>query len=676
MFRRICSIFKCFTKVKKEKNEIILVLPKMYTEMPCLVQSTGYGNLLCQEPVVTNVNNISEKQPEEIIAHDICQETNIGHNSCQEEPDENNGHDICQEEPEDNISHHSYQEQPEEPGTEISQSNASEEEENLEEESLEEESLEEQNPEEQNLEEEEESSNDNPFPFLEEQPEEPGTEISQSNASEEEEILEEQEEEENNSDDMLISSGEEESISDNLFPSLEKQLEEIIAQDICQEEPETNIGHFQEQPEEPGTEISQGYASEEEHNLEEQAEKENNSDDMVICSDEEESIIDYLFPSLEKQPEEIIAHDNCQENPETNIGHSQEQPEEPGTEISQGNASEEEHNLQEQEEEENNSDDMVIYSGEEESICDDLFPSLEVCNEHGFDKLCPDPTGWIDLEQCVGSGGFGVIHKAWHFKEKKEVAIKVIKDLRDNEEILAELYVLERVSGHDNFPAFYGAFYLRPSISNEEALWIAMTMCAGGSVDALIRSTPNRSLDETWISYICKKVLQGLDYLQELNVIHHDLKGANIMLTSTARVKIIDFGLATIGPISTSNAGTRCWMAPEVHACFTRNVHYNYKVDVWSLGITAIEMAEYNPPHIKLRGAELSERIMNGPAPALKEDIWSNKFQRFLYKCLQKDPAKRPFAKELLLNRFITYNRDEDEVQYSIAEHIHKGAKK
>ncbi|OCT55839.1 hypothetical protein XELAEV_18003198mg [Xenopus laevis] len=108
----------------------------------------------------------------------------------------------------------------------------------------------------------------------------------------------------------------------------------------------------------------------------------------------------------------------------------------------------------------------------------------------------------------------------------------------DNEEILAELYVLQRVSGHDNFPAFYGAYYLRPSISNEEALWIAMTMCAGGSVDALIRSTPNRSLDETWISYICKKVLQGLDYLQELNVIHHDLKGANIMLTSTARVKI------------------------------------------------------------------------------------------------------------------------------------------
>ncbi|XP_041420018.1 mitogen-activated protein kinase kinase 1-like [Xenopus laevis] len=87
-------------------------------------------------------------------------------------------------------------------------------------------------------------------------------------------------------------------------------------------------------------------------------------------------------------------------------------------------------------------------------------------------------------------------------------------------------------------------------------------------------------------------------------------------------------------------------------------------------------MAEYDPPHIKLRGAELSERIMNGPAPALKEDIWSNKFHRFINKCLQKDPTKRPFAKELLLNRFITYNRDEDEVQYSIAEHIQKGAKK
>ncbi|XP_041421587.1 protein ENDO16-like [Xenopus laevis] len=184
------------------------------------------------------------------------------------------------------------------------------------------------------------------------------------------------------------------------------QPEEIIVHDICQEEPKDNISHhsyqssiishllnrinhvihvinnllslFQEQPEEPGTEISQGNASEEEEILEEQEEEENNSDDMLISSGEEESSSDDLFPSLEKQPEEIIAHDNCQENPETNIGHFQEQPEEPGTEISQGNASEEEHNLQEQEEEEINSDDMVIYSGEEESSSDNLFPSLEV----------------------------------------------------------------------------------------------------------------------------------------------------------------------------------------------------------------------------------------------------------------------------------------------------------
>ncbi|XP_041421595.1 ring-infected erythrocyte surface antigen-like [Xenopus laevis] len=281
----------------------------MYTEMPCLgITRAECGNCHRQLPT------------EEIIAHDICQEIDIGHNSCQEEPDENNGHDICQEEPEDNISHHSYQEQPEEPGTEISQGNASEEEENI----------------------------------------------------------EEQDEEENNSFDMLISSGEEESISDDLFPFLEKQPEKMIAHDNCQEEPETNIGHFQEQPEEPGTEISQGNASEEEENLGEQEEEERNSDDMVISSGEEESFIDDLFPSLEKQLEEMIAHEICQEEPETNIGHFQEQPEEPGKEFSQGNASEEEDNLEEQDEEENNSDDMVICSDEEESIIDDLFPSLEV----------------------------------------------------------------------------------------------------------------------------------------------------------------------------------------------------------------------------------------------------------------------------------------------------------
>ncbi|XP_041421560.1 germinal center kinase 1-like [Xenopus laevis] len=84
-------------------------------------------------------------------------------------------------------------------------------------------------------------------------------------------------------------------------------------------------------------------------------------------------------------------------------------------------------------------------------------------------------------------------------------------------------------------------------------------------------------------------------------------------------------------------------------------------------------MAEYDPPHIKLHGTEISERIMNGPAPVIKLEIWSNRFQRFIYKCLQKDPANRPFAKQLLFHRFITYNRDEGEVQYSIAEHIKKG---
>ncbi|OCT77008.1 hypothetical protein XELAEV_18032212mg, partial [Xenopus laevis] len=253
MFRCICSIFKCFKK--KQPEEIIF--HDNCQEEP----ETNFGHNSCQEepneiivhdncqevPETNFEHNSCQEEPNEIIVHDIYQEepeTYFGHNSCQEEPNEIIVHDICQEEPEDNyyyISIHSYQEQPEEPGTEISQSNASEEEENL----------------------------------------------------------EEQEEEENNSDDMLISSGEEESSSDHLFPSLEKQLEEIIAHDICQEEPETNIGHFQEQPEEPGTDISQGNASEEEEKLEEQAEKENNSDDMVICSDEEESIIDYLFPSLE-----------------------------------------------------------------------------------------------------------------------------------------------------------------------------------------------------------------------------------------------------------------------------------------------------------------------------------------------------------------------------------------
>ncbi|OCT76856.1 hypothetical protein XELAEV_18032059mg [Xenopus laevis] len=301
---------------------------------------------------------------------------------------------------------------------------------------------------------------------------------------------------------------------------------------------------------------------------------------------------------------------------------------------------------------------------------ENVVPFIEVHIKHSFGELYPDPSDSFDLGQIIGSGGFGVVHKAWHVAKMKKVAIKVIQELTSEEDILSELYVQQKVSGHMSFPAYYGAYYRR----SEDSLWIAMEFCSGGSVADLIE-TNYYSLGEHWIAYICKEVLQGLAYLQEMNVIHHDLKGLNIMLTSSAQVKIIDFGLATVGSKSNSTAGTSNWMAPEVYACIEDSTaQYDFKADVWSLGITAIEMAEGCAPYIELSDTEICNTIMHDPSPGLTLEKWSDTFHSFVNNCLCKDPSTRPSAKELLSHPFITNNESKmDDVKYIIARHIQKG---
>ncbi|XP_041421599.1 traf2 and NCK-interacting protein kinase-like [Xenopus laevis] len=246
------------------------------------------------------------------------------------------------------------------------------------------------------------------------------------------------------------------------------------------------------------------------------------------------------------------------------------------------------------------------------------------------------------------------------------------RSLMEEENILSELYVQRSVSCHRSFPDYYGAYYER----SEDSLWIAMEFLSGGSVADLIE-TKNYSLGEHWIAYICKEVLLGLTYLQEMNVIHHDLKGLNIMLTSSAQVKIIDFGLATVGSKSNSTAGTINWMAPEVFACIEDSTaQYDFKADVWSLGITAIEMAEGCAPYMELSDTEIYTKIMHDPSPGLTWEEWSVIFNSFVDHCLCKDPSRRPSAEQLLSHPFITYNSYHmDDVKNRIAQHIQKGAK-
>lgn len=194
-------------------------------------------------------------------------------------------------------------------------------------------------------------------------------------------------------------------------------------------------------------------------------------------------------------------------------------------------------------------------------------------------------------------------------------------------------------SNHRNIATYYGAFVKKSSPGKDDQLWLVMEYCGAGSVTDLVKSTKGQSLKEEWIAYISREILRGLSYLHSNKVIHRDIKGQNVLLTDNAEVKLgkldssvdrvaslfdrsstelslrgvslVDFGVSaqldrTIGRRNTF-IGTPYWMAPEVIACDENpDATYDNRSDLWSLGITALEMAESQPPLCDLHPMRVS----------------------------------------------------------------------
>jgi len=157
-------------------------------------------------------------------------------------------------------------------------------------------------------------------------------------------------------------------------------------------------------------------------------------------------------------------------------------------------------------------------------------------------------------------------------------------------------------------------------------------------------------LEEKYIAAITLQVLSGLKYLHELQKIHRDIKSGNLLLTAEGIVKIADFGASAEGTVRTTVIGSSYWMAPET----LDQRGYDAKADIWSLGITLIEMAEKDPPYFNMQPPEVVRHIMHSPAPTLKQPAkWSNNFREFVRFCLQKDPTKRLDANTLLQHPFV-----------------------
>ncbi|XP_014893760.1 TRAF2 and NCK interacting kinase a isoform X10 [Poecilia latipinna] len=293
-----------------------------------------------------------------------------------------------------------------------------------------------------------------------------------------------------------------------------------------------------------------------------------------------------------------------------------------------------------------------------------------------------DPSGIFDLVELVGNGTYGQVYKGRHIRTGQLAAIKVMDVATDEEdEIKSEINMLKKYSNHRNIATYFGVFVKKQPPGIDDQLWLVMEFCGAGSVTDLIKNTKGNSLKEDWNAYICREILRGLAHLHHHKVIHRDIKGQNVLLTENAEVKLVDFGVSaqmdrTVGKRNTF-IGTPYWMAPEVIACDENpEATYDCKSDLWSLGITAMEMAEGAPPLCDMHPMRALFLIPRNPAPRLKSKKWSKKFQSFIESTLVKSHSHRPSTEQLLLHPFITELPNERHLRIQLKDHIDRTKKK
>ncbi|XP_035717982.1 neither inactivation nor afterpotential protein C-like isoform X3 [Vespa mandarinia] len=276
-----------------------------------------------------------------------------------------------------------------------------------------------------------------------------------------------------------------------------------------------------------------------------------------------------------------------------------------------------------------------------------------------------DPEKRYALKEVIGSGVCGDVYEAIDQKAgNKKVAIKIQKLTPETQALIVEEYrVLRDFAGHPNLPDFYGIYRRRSGKKTEyDQIWLVMELCEGGSVMDLVRGliASNKKMREKHIAYILKEVIKALIHLHENNVIHRDVRGSNVLLTKEGEVRLIDFGLSRMikGELGRRNSciGSPNWMAPEVVTSKAggSDSGYGSRVDVWAIGIMAIELADGRPPFQDMHPTRALFQIVRNPPPTLyRQSNWSQNFNDFISECLEKNPDNRPFMAEIIEHPFL-----------------------
>ncbi|XP_062559992.1 serine/threonine-protein kinase 10 isoform X3 [Armigeres subalbatus] len=284
-------------------------------------------------------------------------------------------------------------------------------------------------------------------------------------------------------------------------------------------------------------------------------------------------------------------------------------------------------------------------------------------------RMDTDPNDFWDMIGELGDGAFGKVYKAQN-KETNQYAAAKMCTLEDEENLsdhMVEIDILSEIK-HSNIVELYEAF------SIDDKLWMLIEYCDGGALDSIMVEL-EKPLTEPQVAYVCKHMCAGLNHLHKNKVIHRDLKAGNVLLTMDGGVKLADFGVSAKNKHTMQKhdtfIGTPYWMAPELVLCETfRDNPYDFKVDIWSLGITLIEFAQMEPPNSEMSPMRVLLKIQKSDPPKLDQPSkWSKSFNEFLAKALVKDPQQRPSTDVLMGHPFIASNLDSKPIKDLLLEY-------